>query len=230
MICPAYQSAFIYDKEELNKRFSYFQDSLPKENLTASVQKDRFLIIEPQSFKKKNRSLQTIEMKDVMPIPDTTNIEEEIIFIDSIMGDTVRGRANTWLKGPYNVEQETYMYIFRDILVLPDRRAEEEAAEESDILDVEAPEEKKGFFSFLKRKKKKEPQESLIGDEDPPTDEEDEEGVEGPPKKKGLFNRGDKKKKPKQKKPKKQKKKPDDEADPEDDEEDADEEDGDDDF
>ena len=31
MICPAYQSAFIYDKNELRKRFSYFQeDSTPQ--------------------------------------------------------------------------------------------------------------------------------------------------------------------------------------------------------
>ena len=42
MICPAYQSSFIYDKETLRKKFSYFkEDSTPK-ILTAS--KTKYLV------------------------------------------------------------------------------------------------------------------------------------------------------------------------------------------
>jgi hypothetical protein len=70
LVCPAYQSAFIYDKEVLRKKFSYFkEDSTPK-ILTAS--KTKFLIAEPVSYQRKTRSLQTVEMKPVYPIvPDS---------------------------------------------------------------------------------------------------------------------------------------------------------------
>jgi hypothetical protein len=70
VICPAYQSAYIYDKEALRKKFSYFkEDSTPK-IYTAS--KNKYLIAEPTTYKKKNRSLQTIVMKPVQPVvPDS---------------------------------------------------------------------------------------------------------------------------------------------------------------
>src|SRR4051812_36017844 len=70
LICPAYQSAFIYDKEALRKKFSYFnEDSTPK-ILTAS--KTKYLIAQPTSYHKKVRSLQTVEMKQVHPVvPDS---------------------------------------------------------------------------------------------------------------------------------------------------------------
>jgi hypothetical protein len=70
LICPAYQSAFIYDKEALRKKFSYFkEDSTPKV-LTAS--KSKYLIATSVSYQKKIRSLRTVEMKPVFPIvPDS---------------------------------------------------------------------------------------------------------------------------------------------------------------
>jgi len=70
LICPAYQSAFIYDKEALRKKFSYFnEDSTPK-ILTAS--KTKYLIAEPSSYQKRLRSLRTVEMKPVFPVvPDS---------------------------------------------------------------------------------------------------------------------------------------------------------------
>lgn len=70
VICPAYQSAYIYDKEALRKKFSYFKDdSTPK---VYAASKNRYLIIDQKSYKKKTRSLQTIPMKPVMPVvPDS---------------------------------------------------------------------------------------------------------------------------------------------------------------
>jgi hypothetical protein len=70
LVCPAYQSAYIYDKEALRKKFSYFnEDSTPK-ILTAS--KNKYLIAEPTTYKKKTRSLQTVPMKSVQPVvPDS---------------------------------------------------------------------------------------------------------------------------------------------------------------
>ncbi|MEJ7646670.1 MAG: hypothetical protein WKF87_18885 [Chryseolinea sp.] len=76
LICPAYQSAFIYDKDELRKKFSYFlEDSTPK-LLTAS--KTKYLIAEPVSYRKKLRSMQTVEMRDINPVlPDSMKLGEE---------------------------------------------------------------------------------------------------------------------------------------------------------
>jgi len=76
LICPAYQSAFIYDKDELRKKFSYFQEDSTPKILTAS--KTRYLIAEPVSYRKKIRSMQTVKMKDVNPVlPDSLKVGEE---------------------------------------------------------------------------------------------------------------------------------------------------------
>lgn len=70
MICPAYQSAFIYDKEELRKRFSYFEDDSTPKVLTAS--KNKYLVAETPSYKKKIRTMQTVPMKPVnVMLPDS---------------------------------------------------------------------------------------------------------------------------------------------------------------
>lgn len=75
LICPAYQSAFIYDKDELRKKFSYFQEDSTPKILTAS--KTRYLIAEPVSYRKKVRSIQTVPMKDVnVTLPDSIAIDE----------------------------------------------------------------------------------------------------------------------------------------------------------
>ncbi|MBL7841376.1 MAG: hypothetical protein JNJ75_14635 [Cyclobacteriaceae bacterium] len=85
VICPAYQSAYIYDKEELRKKFSYFkEDSTPK---IYAANKNKYLIGEAVPYRKKNRSLQTIAMKPVMPVvPDSLKedgIDAEMI-VDSV--------------------------------------------------------------------------------------------------------------------------------------------------
>jgi hypothetical protein len=70
VVCPAYQSAFIYDKEDLRKRFSYFENDTVPKVLTAS--KTKYLIAEPTTYKKKTRSLQTVPMKPVyVNVPDS---------------------------------------------------------------------------------------------------------------------------------------------------------------
>jgi hypothetical protein len=76
LICPAYQSAYIYDQEELRKKFSYFQEDSTPKMLTAS--KTKYLIAEPVSYRKKLRSMQTVAMKDINPIlPDSMKVGEE---------------------------------------------------------------------------------------------------------------------------------------------------------
>ncbi len=74
-ICPAFQSAYIYDKEELRKKFSYIkEDSTPK-IYTAS--KTKYLIAEPTTYRKKIRSMKTVEVKPIyVAVPDSFKIKE----------------------------------------------------------------------------------------------------------------------------------------------------------
>ncbi len=70
LICPAYQSAYIYDKDELRKKFSYFEnDSTPK---VYSASKTKYLIAEPVSYRTRIRNMQTVKMKPVpVVVPDS---------------------------------------------------------------------------------------------------------------------------------------------------------------
>lgn len=79
MVCPAYQSAYIYDKDVLRKKFSYFnEDSTPKIYASAPG-KNKYLIAEPSSYKKKVRSLQTVPAKKVLVVlPDSLDPDKEI--------------------------------------------------------------------------------------------------------------------------------------------------------
>lgn len=76
-VCPAFQSAFIYDKEALRKKFSYFQEDSTPKLLAAS--KTKYLIAEPVAYSRKVQMLQTIEMEDVMPVvPDSFNMQDDV--------------------------------------------------------------------------------------------------------------------------------------------------------
>jgi hypothetical protein len=77
MICPAYQSAFIYDQDELRKKFSYFQDDSVPKVLTAS--KNKYLVADPISYRKKIRTMQTVPMKPVpVKVPDSLTAEGDV--------------------------------------------------------------------------------------------------------------------------------------------------------
>ena len=195
MVCPAFQSAFIYDKGELARKFSYFEeDSIPKE---LSASKDKFLIIEKMPYRKKLRAIATIEMEPVYPVIDDSTAfagDQELIaeldVLDSTMLDSM-AMLPPW-EEKFNVEQETYLYYFNDILVYPDERAALEAAD-AKMKEIEGTQKKKkGFFKRLFGKKNSEDEpgelkESLIGDEDG-------EGItEESGKKRGLFGRKRKK-------------------------------------
>jgi hypothetical protein len=69
-ICPAFQSAYIYDKDALRKKFSYFQEDSTPKMLTAS--KNKYLVAEATPYRKKVRDLQTVQMKPVfVTVPDS---------------------------------------------------------------------------------------------------------------------------------------------------------------
>src|SRR5436190_14647884 len=95
LICPAYQSSFIYDKEALRQKFSYFKgDSTPK---ILTVSKNKYLIAVPESYRKTYRKMQTIEMKPIYPKkPDTLQkVDDDMMLaeLDSASADSLaRGK------------------------------------------------------------------------------------------------------------------------------------------
>lgn len=178
MTCPAFQSAYIYDKEALRKKFSYFQEDSTPKILTAS--KSKYLIAVPESYRKKMRSLKTVEMKPIYPeIPDSLKIEEgadlilaERDVIDSAamqqgLDRTDSAYAITKAKEKFNVDQDNYMWYFRDALVLPDVRAalEQKSGEKLGISATGpgAKKEKTGFFNKLFGKKNRNDSTSVDG-------------------------------------------------------------------
>jgi hypothetical protein len=106
MICPAYQSAYIYDKNELRKKYSYFnEDSTPKV-LTAS--KTKYLIAVPESYRKKVRGLQTVPMKRIQPIvPDSLMGEKKEPFGEDDFSLAERDFADSTSLDTQEVQQDS---------------------------------------------------------------------------------------------------------------------------
>ena len=168
LICPAYQSAFIYDKDALKKKFSYLsEDSTPRRILTASTSKsNRYLVAVPESYRKKFRKMQTVEMTPVYPvIPDSLKEEKgaefELAESDPNDSSTMKKEpadsvyAITRTKEKYNLDQDIYMWYFRDLLVLPDVRAAMDQKEKAgrEVKTSATKKSKGGFFSNLFKKK-----------------------------------------------------------------------------
>ena len=190
MICPAYQSSFIYDKESLRKKFSYFkEDSTPK-ILTAS--KTKYLVAVPESYRKKMRGLKTVEMKPVYPvIPDSMKVDKEAdkLLLESDVVDSTATApqdsvyAITKTKEKYNVDQDIYMWYFRDQLVLPDVAAAMQTQSKNKEAKAAKKSKKKGLVGFFKNLFNKNKNDSTAVEEQPliPTDTTD-----APPPKRGL--------------------------------------------
>jgi hypothetical protein len=70
LICPAYQSAFIHDKNALRQKFSYFENDTTPKVYTAS--KNKYLVAEPESYRKLYRRMQTVPMQEQRTVlPDS---------------------------------------------------------------------------------------------------------------------------------------------------------------
>jgi hypothetical protein len=208
MICPAYQSAFIFDKSEEKKAFVlYNEDKNQQQEVLASnsktlnlpardsswdnsvvmkgpslpyerrVKKDRYLLLPQKTYRKALKALQTIPMKPVYPKTkkedDSLKIKKELDSAARSITDTITTASfekteehqidsGVYMisieKEKFNVDQDNYMWYFRDILVLPDvklamdeGKAEKEAAESGDK------KEKRSFLQKLKDIFKKKP-------------------------------------------------------------------------
>jgi hypothetical protein len=121
-ICPAYQSAYIHDQDALRKKFSYFQnDSVPK---VYAANKSKFLIIEPTTYKKKVRTLQTVEQKAVpVMVPDSLKPgymkpEEDFSMAERNVNDStavirVDTLADTGKQEAYQITKEKELLLLK---------------------------------------------------------------------------------------------------------------------
>lgn len=100
MICPAYQSAYIYDKDELRKKFSYFIDDSTPKVYTAS--KNKYLVAEPVSYARKVRSMQTVAMKPIrVVVPDSISGKNGV---DSVTMDEMRRATQSVVDSTFIVD------------------------------------------------------------------------------------------------------------------------------
>jgi hypothetical protein len=241
MICPAYQSAFVFDKAATKENFVLYNDSKdqPREVLASNgkiftlpakdsaweksvvlpgpslpierrVKKDRYLLLPQKTYKKALRDLQTIPMKPVYQKKveeDTAAIRKALDSAARTITDTITSIALpkkekkkqeedsvyviTKLKEKFNLDQDNYMWYFRNLLVLPDVRLSMDEANGAKNLPKAA---KKGFFAGLKElfKKKPKKKDSLNLQEPQPTTDSTGAVVTPPKKKfsfKGLFKK-----------------------------------------
>lgn len=239
LICPAYQSSFIYDKPTAKEKFVYYNESTtqPREVLASAnsktitlpprdstwkksdalpgpalphvrrVKKDRYLLLPEKTYKKALKSLRTVEMKPVYPKKETDSLDiaAELDSAARSISDTLTGEpakpkeaedsayAITKTKEKYNIDQDAYLWYFRDVLVLPDVRAA--MMEEGEVQAAKKKSDKKskgGFFKnlFKKKDKKKLATDSLTVNTEQP--EPDSTQTQSKPKKKllgGLFKK-----------------------------------------
>ena len=213
MICPAYQSAFIFDKAQEKKAFVLYNEdkNQPQEVLASNsktlnlpardsswdnsivikapslpperrVKKDRYLLLPQKTYRKALKALQTIPMKHVYPKKkeeeDSLNIKKELDSAARSITDTITTASieekpqeqqagdSVYMisleKEKFNVDQDNYMWYFRDILVLPDvKLAMEEGKAEKEATESGGKKEKKSFLQKLKDLFKKKPKPEL---------------------------------------------------------------------
>ncbi|MDZ4715449.1 MAG: hypothetical protein SH819_08270 [Cytophagales bacterium] len=196
LVCPAYQSSFIYDKDIARQKFSYFKlDSTPK---VYTASKTKYLIAVPESYRKKYRKMQTVEMIPVYPVI-ADSIKEANEFLQAEGGPVVDSAAMakiepgdsayaiTKTKERYNLDQDLYMWYFREFLVLPDVRAALAKKSEDKNAVAGTKKEKGGFFKNLFKKKPKNDSTSVVS----PSESSAGADVPEEPKKKkgGLFKK-----------------------------------------
>jgi hypothetical protein len=143
--------------------------------------KEKYLLLPKRTYKQALRQLQTVPMKPVYPKigEDSTDIKKLLDSAARSVTDTITATASTKPQQPeedsvyviskekekFNLDQDNYMWYFRDVLVLPDVKQGIDAAK----AEKEAPAEsktktKKGFFSFFKglfKRKQKQQKDTL---------------------------------------------------------------------
>lgn len=137
--------------------------ALPKER---RVRKDRYLLLPEKTYRKAVKALATIPMKPVYPKleVDSSTLAPDLVGAEM---DSATLAAQTAKKKPaedsvyviskakekFNLDQDNYMWYFRQILVLPDVRIAMQGSKENKAVAGEKA--KGGFFKNLFKKKVK---------------------------------------------------------------------------
>ncbi len=229
LICPAYQSSFIFDKPTQKEKFVYYNESTtqPRDVLASNsktitlpprdsswmksdaikgpalphvrrVKKDRYLLLPEKTYKQALKALRTVEMKPVYPKKtDSLDIQSELDSAARSLTDTLTTQSSklataedsvyaiTKTKEKYNMDQDIYMWYFRDVLVLPDVRAAMMEEGEARAATKKASKRAKGGF-FKNLFKKKDKKDSLAVESKPEPTYSTPDSAQASPKKKGL--------------------------------------------
>lgn len=171
LACPAYQSYFILNDSVRMQKFSHFlSDSLPKNDL--KVKKDKNGIIVLASFRKKERSMETVPYETIFPFKPLPFDSLLLAEVDSVMSDPGELMASTENYPAHNVDQGYYNYRFGEYLrpyVFPEEGKEADETEKVGFL--------KRLFGGGKKKKKKEEFIVEEGPEKPETESEEFDNV-----------------------------------------------------
>ncbi len=170
MVCPAYQSYFILDKEVTKRKFSLFgEDSLPKTDLW-QVDKGKYGIADDLPYPKKIEAHKTVSMESIYLKKEDVfeDVERPYAEMDTALfpTDTVpRESSQIERRGYVDIDQMIYLYHFGDQFSRPkpEPETEEQLIEESafDEAPVEK-KEKKGFWPFRKKSKEDSEEEDQV--------------------------------------------------------------------
>lgn len=132
MICPAFQSSFIYNDQKRQELFAYFgEDSLPTPQV--NPQKSKFGIIEGLSKRKQKERIRVVKMEKIFPEKEVVD-DSLLLALNTPEGET--GDLDSLANAPpakiyhYNVEQENYNRLFGKYLYKPPPPEEDEFDEE----------------------------------------------------------------------------------------------------
>lgn len=175
VVCPAFQSAFIFQDDVRTKRFSMFgEDTLPK--AYTPYKKLKYGIKEPESYKSTVKSMATVDMKLVFPKKGEVDslVYAELNFVrnDSMFADYAEAEVDifyrTMRKG--NLDQMFYNGLYGDQLKKPEEslNSEKEADEDAVLKEV------KKWWDFLKPKKDEKKEEKVVP-ENPGAEEEEDD-------------------------------------------------------
>lgn len=146
MICPAFQSAFIYNDNEREKLFAYFgEDSLPL--LHGQTNKSKFGIIEDMTRRKRKDNFRTVKMERIYPEKELEDDSLLLALNSPLEGEG--GNIDSLINAPqekvyhYNVEQANYNRLFGKYIYKPPPPEADDVEESDESVDqgVDASEE-----------------------------------------------------------------------------------------
>ncbi len=146
MICPAFQSAFVYNDDKREKLFAYFgEDSLPL--LQGQTNKNKFGIIEDITRRKRKDNFRTVKMERIYPEKELEDDSLLLALNTPLEGEG--GNLDSLINAPqeqmynYNVEQANYNRLFGKYIYKPPPPEPEEVEELDESLDqsIDVPEE-----------------------------------------------------------------------------------------